>query len=88
MAISLPKEIVLQAMGLKHDADLQGLAWTAGRFGHTMLLDPGDMGLRGIRGNREARLEAGLSDECERSLSRISVVYSQSITFLATLGEA
>ena len=30
-----------------------------------MLLDPGDMSLRGTLLNREARLEAGLSDERE-----------------------
>jgi hypothetical protein len=30
-----------------------------------MLLDPGNMSLRGTVQNGEARLEAGLSDECE-----------------------
>ena len=30
-----------------------------------MLLDPGDMGLRGTKLNGEARLEAGLSGELE-----------------------
>ena len=30
-----------------------------------MLLDPGDMSLRWTMLNGEARLEAGLSDECE-----------------------
>ena len=65
VGIRLPEQIVLQAMGLKHDADLQGLVVTTRRLGHTMLLDPGDMSLRGTIRNREARLEAGLSDECE-----------------------
>jgi hypothetical protein len=54
---------VLEAMRLKHDADLQwGLSMTGmGRFGHVVLLDPGNMGLRGRFGNREAGREAGLS---------------------------
>jgi len=65
MGISLPEKIVLQAMWLKHDADLQRLVGTTERFGHTMLLDPGNMSLRGTVQNGEARLEAGLSDECE-----------------------
>jgi hypothetical protein len=65
MGIGLSEQIVLEAMGLKHDADLKSLISTTGRFGHTMLLDPGNMGLRGTVGNREAGLEAGISDECE-----------------------
>jgi len=52
-------------MGLKHDVDLQRRTLTTGNFGHTMLLDPGNMSLRGTMLNGEARLEAGLSDECE-----------------------
>ena len=65
MGIRLSEQIVLKPMGLKHDTDLQWLISTLGRFGHTMLLDPGNMGLRGRIGNREAGLEAGLSGECE-----------------------
>lgn len=56
---------MLEAMRLKHDADLQWLISMMGGFGHTMLLDPGDMGLRGRIRNREAGHEAGLSGECE-----------------------
>ncbi len=65
MGICLSEQIVLKAMGLKHDADLPWLISTMGQFGHTVLLDPGNMGLRGEIGNREAELEAGLSGECE-----------------------
>jgi hypothetical protein len=65
VGICLSEQIVLEAMRFKHDADLQWLISTMGRFGHTMLLDPGDMGLRGRIGNREAGLEAGLSGERE-----------------------
>jgi len=46
MGIGLSEQIMLEAMWLKHDADLQRLISTTGWFGHTMLLDPGDMGLR------------------------------------------
>ncbi len=56
---------MLQAMGLKHDGHLQRQTLPMGQFGHTMLLAPGDMSLRGTILNREARLEAGLSDGCE-----------------------
>src|SRR5258708_36894232 len=52
-------------MWLKHDVDLQRRTLTMGCFGHTMLLDPGDMSLRGTILSWEARHEAGLSNECE-----------------------
>src|SRR5438093_1940175 len=65
MGISFSEQIVLQVMWLKHDADLQRRISTTGWCGHTMLLAPLDMGLRGTSGNREAGLEAALSGERE-----------------------
>lgn len=65
MGIRLSEQIVLEAMWLKHETDLQWLISTTGYFGHQNLLDPGDLSLRGRMRNREAGREAGLSDECE-----------------------
>lgn len=56
---------MLEAMGFKHDLDLQRRRLTWGYFGHTMLLDPGKWSLRGTAPNEEARGETGLSGERE-----------------------
>jgi hypothetical protein len=63
--ISRLEQVVLEAMGFKHDRHLQTLGAVTGRLGHAALLDPGNMNLRGTIQNREARGEAGLSDGCE-----------------------
>jgi hypothetical protein len=65
MGIGLLEQVVLQAVRLKHDFDLQRRTLTTAYFGHAMLLDPGDMSLRETMLNGEAGLEAGLSDERE-----------------------
>jgi hypothetical protein len=57
--------MVLQAMWLKHDHHLQGLAALMRYVGHEKLPDPEEWGLRGTILGYEARLvEAGL--QCER----------------------
>jgi hypothetical protein len=65
MGIRRLEQVILKAMRLKHGRDLQGRPLATGRLGHTMLLDPGDISLRGTMLHGEAGLEAGLSDERE-----------------------
>jgi hypothetical protein len=59
------EEIMLEAMGFKHDRHLQTPGTLMGRLGHAALLDPGNRNLRATVPNREARHEADLLDRCE-----------------------
>ena len=56
---------MLEAMRFKHDRHLQTSAAVTGRLGHTVLLDPGNMSLRGTVQDREARRDSGLSEGYE-----------------------
>lgn len=55
---------MLQAMWLKQNSHLQRRMLMMSYFGHMVLLDPGNLSLRGIFLSREAKHHAGLS--CER----------------------
>lgn len=73
--------MVLQAVWLKHDQDLQGFALLMRYVGHEKLPDPEEWSLRGTILGCEARLEAGL--QCEREgRSAGSLWYTPSLTHL------
>ena len=73
--------MVLQAVWLKHDHDLQGFAVLMRLVGYEKLLDPEELSLRGTILGCEAGLEAGL--QCEREgRSAGSLSYTPSLALL------
>ncbi len=73
--------MVLQAMWLKHDHDLQGFAVLVKSVGHEKLPDPEELGLRATILHCEEGLEADL--QCEREGHTAgSLSYTPSLTHL------